>query len=852
MRNAAVAALAALALRAGAAPGLELTRIAELPLSANPAYRDLSVQRLGRDGAPWLVLVTESGIRAWRVGDASSAVDSNAGGGSPVFADFDGDGLLDVAFLRGVPSDWETDVAILKGDGAGRFADVASFHVDRQALALSAGDIDGDGRPDLILGASSFPFGDRPELRTYRNRGGFVFGAPVVTSIDAVQVNIGTVVAGDIDGDGRADVVVSGDFQAPVSVWRSRGDGTFALATGFLTGYYPGRAVLADLDGDGRPDLVYRNAIRFPPFTIEAWHNDGAGAFSQLAREDILPNSSDVVVADVNGDGALDLVIAQEQEYRSLVFVSLFAGDGRGSFAPEERWTLPVDANVVPAPWLGAVDWDGDGRTDLVLMTTDLKLAVFSTRLPRSDRAVVPVVLSTSGLLGARFDSDLLLTNSGTTHARATLRYVATAGGGTGEVTRDLGAGQELYAPSALDFLREAGLPIAAGGPLLGTLEVSAPGADVVASVRTTSPTGAGVSYGGVPDRDLLRGPALVPWLVESERDRTNLALVNAGSAADGAVTLRVTLTSGDPKAPGSVDLPDVDLAPGGFFQLGRVLAVAGLGAHVGWAQIARVRGSAPYLAWAAVNDAGTGDGSFVPAVALSRPFASRWIVPSVVQSARYATELVVTNPSEKPQAIRVTLAATGAGFGETLAPGAVFHLPDLFAELRRRGLPGAPAAGAALASALFVDVDPTLGAAVGVRVSASAGPDRFFGVFEPAVDERDTWARSMVVGDLRQDDRTRTNLGIVNLSTEAAFRVDVYDGATGSLAATRSAIRLARGEHFQMDAVLRELAPAVRRGWARVTPDAPARFTCYGVTMDGAAPGTASDDGSFTLGARE
>ena len=95
--------------------------------------------------------------------------------------------------------------------------------------------------------------------------------------------------------------------------------------------------------------------------------------------------------------------------------------------------------------------------------------------------------------------------------------------------------------------------------------------------------------------------------------------------------------------------LPDVTLQPGEFFQYGRVLAVAGLAAPVGWARVTRVAGNAPYLAWAAVNDAGSGDGSFEAAAAGTTsshavyPFT--WIVPNAVQTSRYGSEFASTNP---------------------------------------------------------------------------------------------------------------------------------------------------------------------------------------------------------------
>ncbi len=259
----------------------------------------------------------------------------------------------------------------------------------------------------------------------------------------------------------------------------------------------------------------------------------------------------------------------------------------------------------------------------------------------------------------------------------------------------------------------------------------------MVATVRTTTPAHAGVSYGGVSNLALLRGPSVVPWLIESAKDRTNLALVNAGSEADGPITLRVTVSPGTPGTETPVAMPDVVLMPGAFFQFSRLLASAGLAAPLGWARIERVGGNAPYLAWGAVNDAGSGDGSFVPAVTESAEFAGEWIVPNAAQTSRYGTEFMATNTGTEPLPLRVTLVVTGTVLTETVAPGATFYLPDLFAEMRRRGLDGVPAAGTPVVSPLYLQgMSGQTQLYAGIRVSSAPVSGRSYGVYEPAVSQ--------------------------------------------------------------------------------------------------------------------
>jgi hypothetical protein len=448
----------------------------------------------------------------------------------------------------------------------------------------------------------------------------------------------------------------------------------------------------------------------------------------------------------------------------------------------------------------------------------------------------------------------------------ATLRYTAAAGGGSGTVERDLDPGRQLFAASAVGYLRDAGLSIATEGNVIGTLRIEVTGASSLgalsASVRTTTPAGAGVAYGASPLVSLLRGPSVVPWLVETAKDRTNLALVNAGSAADGPVTLRVEVHPGD-GASAPVVLPDVVLPPGAFSQTGRVLAAAGVAAPLGWARILRVDGNAPYLAWAAVNDAGSGDGSFVAALPEDEALSySPWVVPSAVQTGRYATEFVATNPGVNPVTLSVKLVTTDTVLEETLAPGATFYVPDFFAELRRRGLPNAPAADAEVMSPLSLTGGvvasgfgfPMLYA--GIRVSSAPSAGRSYGVFEPAMPPDGRY--SAVVPDLRQDERTRTNLGIVNLTetffhSPMTFRVEITDGETGRLVAARDDLRLDVNELRQLNAILNDMAPGTKRAWARVTPlPGPAQFAAYAVVNDGPEPGQGTGDGSFVPGIPE
>ena len=202
---------------------------------------------------------------------------------------------------------------------------------------------------------------------------------------------------------------------------------------------------------------------------------------------------------------------------------------------------------------------------------------------------------------------------------------------------------------------------------------------------------------------------------------------------------------------------------------------------------------------------------------------------------------------------VRITLVATGTILEETLAPHQVFHLPDLFAEFRRRGLAGAPGADVAIASPLYVSSgysrkDPRRRP----RLDGRSGRPllRTLRAGRRRLERRRRQPRPYA--DLRQDERLRTNLGIVNLGGTMSFRVEIHDGESGRLVATHDVSPLGTGELIQLNSVLRDLAPSTRKAWARVVPASPTRFLAYGVIMDGPEPGAGTDDGAFVYGLPE
>src|SRR5258705_1633213 len=116
-----------------------------------------------------------------------------------------------------------------------------------------------------------------------------------------------SVAMGDLNGDGKPDLVTANRDFSTVSVLLGNGDGTFGAKVDYGTGGHPQSVAIGDVSGDGKPDLVTANNN---PSTVSVLLGDGDGTFG--ARADYgagnVPRS--VAIGDVSGDGKPDLAVA--------------------------------------------------------------------------------------------------------------------------------------------------------------------------------------------------------------------------------------------------------------------------------------------------------------------------------------------------------------------------------------------------------------------------------------------------------------------------------------------------------------------------------------------------------------
>jgi hypothetical protein len=172
------------------------------------------------------------------------------------------------------------------------------------------------------------------------------------------------VATGDFNGDGKLDLVTANYEGASVSVLLGKGDGTFQAAQNFATGLYPSSVAVGDFNGDGKLDIVTANGRSN---TVSVLLGNGDGTF-KAPIDTTLPSQwpTAVAVGDMNHDGKLDLVVTGTNTTTNNGFVDVLLGNGDGTFALAS--STPLSRNGGPPGSVALADLNGDGKLDIALL----------------------------------------------------------------------------------------------------------------------------------------------------------------------------------------------------------------------------------------------------------------------------------------------------------------------------------------------------------------------------------------------------------------------------------------------------------------------------------------------------
>jgi hypothetical protein len=254
-------------------------------------------------------------------------------------ADVDGDGIADLIATR---SDYDY-VWVLRADGLGGFEPPVLYHTNGFGPRyVRTADLDSDGRMDLVVSLGT------PGIAIFKGIGAGAFAPAVIVPVAAGATDVAI---GDFNEDGVPDIIAAGDSLSVLL-----GDVSGNLNPGVVIPLSKPAWTIrsATLDADNHLDVVTELGGFIFEASIQVFLGDGTGGFAAGQTIDSDVQSADITLADFDGDGRTDLLVAG--------LLTVYSGNGDGTFAPALETRIPAGA-------IETGDFTGDGLSDAVVVT---------------------------------------------------------------------------------------------------------------------------------------------------------------------------------------------------------------------------------------------------------------------------------------------------------------------------------------------------------------------------------------------------------------------------------------------------------------------------------------------------